>query len=558
MSNNSNSSGVGSPAVGGYTLWLDAADPLNTGTQPSSNTNLTTWYDKSGANNHAQAAGYTDKNLTPNTVVPWVKTGFNGSYPYVNFNNFTQQGSNQWGQCFLGPLNITTNVITVFGVATSLDVLGSGTGLTEQPNGSGDLMSFGVLNERDYNNNSYFAIQGNSGTGYALNRNIGDSGGPLVAIDNNPPAYRTAYIWTYQFDGTTATASVQTGASTTQFNTSGSTGNFSIFNYGVGCSVAQDPFIGAGWGSYLYAQVAELLVYNSALSLSNRQLVEGYLAMKWGLLSRLSLDHPYRQLPTPTAPSLTSTSITSRGFTINWSNATAATSYRYSISPSVGSYRASPGGTSGSVVYRGLNALTSYTITVTAINSSGQAPSSLSVSTISRPPCFLEGTKILCFVDDKEVYLPIQTLQKGTLVKTRTSGYKAVTYLGYSKLNNEGLDSRGREQLYVCLLEQYPELTEPLYITGCHSILVDSLTEEQRKEIMKVYKRVFVTEGKYRLESYLDERASPWLAKGEFTVWHVSLENENDVCNYGIYANGLLVESICNRRIKSSNTLTLV
>jgi len=175
-----------------------------------------------------------------------------------------------------------------------------------------------------------------------------------------------------------------------------------------------------------------------------------------------------------------------------------------------------------------------------------------------RPPCFLEGTKILCFVDGKEEYLPIQNLKKGILVKTRTSGYKPVTYLGYSTLKNEGLSSRGREQIFVCTPEHYPELTEPLYITGCHSILVDDLTEEHRAAIMQVYKRVFVTEGKYRLESYLDERAAPWSAKGDFTIWHLALENENDVCNYGIYANGLLVESICNRRIRDSKILTLV
>ena len=175
-----------------------------------------------------------------------------------------------------------------------------------------------------------------------------------------------------------------------------------------------------------------------------------------------------------------------------------------------------------------------------------------------RPPCFLEGTKILCFVDGKEEYLPIQNLKKGILVKTRTSGYKPVTFLGYSTLKNEGLSSRGREQIFVCAPAQYPELTEPLYITGCHSILVDDLTEEHRAAIMKVYNRVFVTEGKYRLESYLDERATPWSAKGDFTIWHLALENENDVCNYGIYANGLLVESICNRRIRDSKTLTLI
>jgi hypothetical protein len=83
---------------------------------------------------------------------------------------------------------------------------------------------------------------------------------------------------------------------------------------------------------------------------------------------------------------------------------------------------------------------------------------------------------------------------------------------------------------------------------------VDQLTDTQKAETIKVYGRFFDTEDKYRLECYLDERAEPWSEKGEFTVWHVSLENEQESWNYGIYAHGLLVESISNRAI-TTNTI---
>ena len=41
------------------------------------------------------------------------------------------------------------------------------------------------------------------------------------------------------------------------------------------------------------AYLAELIVFNTGLSLSNRQMVEGYLAWKWGLQGNLPINHPY-------------------------------------------------------------------------------------------------------------------------------------------------------------------------------------------------------------------------------------------------------------------------
>jgi hypothetical protein len=41
-------------------------------------------------------------------------------------------------------------------------------------------------------------------------------------------------------------------------------------------------------------QVAEILYYNNAIGLNGYQLIEGYLAWKWGLQSRLPSNHPYK------------------------------------------------------------------------------------------------------------------------------------------------------------------------------------------------------------------------------------------------------------------------
>jgi hypothetical protein len=40
-------------------------------------------------------------------------------------------------------------------------------------------------------------------------------------------------------------------------------------------------------------QIYEVICYNSALSTTNRQKIEGYLAWKWGIQTSLPSNHPY-------------------------------------------------------------------------------------------------------------------------------------------------------------------------------------------------------------------------------------------------------------------------
>ena len=62
-------------------------------------------------------------------------------------------------------------------------------------------------------------------------------------------------------------------------------------------------------------------------------------------------------------------------------------------------------------------------------------------------PCFLEGTQVLCLVDGKEVFLPIESLKTGTLVKTRLNGYKRIELIASGTLKNPGSEDRIADRL---------------------------------------------------------------------------------------------------------------
>uniref|UniRef100_A0A6C0BV58 Hedgehog/Intein (Hint) domain-containing protein n=1 Tax=viral metagenome TaxID=1070528 RepID=A0A6C0BV58_9ZZZZ len=173
--------------------------------------------------------------------------------------------------------------------------------------------------------------------------------------------------------------------------------------------------------------------------------------------------------------------------------------------------------------------------------------------------CFLEGSTILCLIDNEEKYVPIQDMRKGTLVKTLENGYRKVELIGRKPFINSGSEERGEQQLYVCSKEKYPELTEDLVLTGDHSILVGAINDEQRKKMTELLGEIFVTENNYRLLAFLDDRAEPWSSMGEHTIWHFALESDNIYVNYGVYANGgLLVESSPIRFIRDKAFMELI
>jgi hypothetical protein len=165
----------------------------------------------------------------------------------------------------------------------------------------------------------------------------------------------------------------------------------------------------------------------------------------------------------------------------------------------------------------------------------------------ANPPCFKEGTKILCIKDTKEVYVPIENIKKGDLVKTAENGPLKVTVVATTLFNNKKGSDRERNKLYKCSTENYSELIEDLYITGKHSILVNTMSLDEQDIMKKAYGRLYTTGKKFRLMAFIDERAQPCTEEGVYSIYHLALENDEICFNYGIYANGLLVES-CNTK----------
>ena len=200
---------------------------------------------------------------------------------------------------------------------------------------------------------------------------------------------------------------------------------------------------------------------------------------------------------------------------------------------------------------------TAYTLTIKDA-SSNTITNSLTLNTMSFP-CFKKDTKILCMNDLGEtVYIPIQNIRPGTLVKTFRNGFLPVDMIGTSKIYNSGNNERTKSRLYRCSKYYYPELNEDLIITGCHSILETKLTPKQTEKTVSSLGELYVTDEKYRLMAYIDERAKPYEVEGDFSIYHIALKNDDYYTNYGIYANGLLVETCSKRTLTELSDMTLL
>jgi len=194
---------------------------------------------------------------------------------------------------------------------------------------------------------------------------------------------------------------------------------------------------------------------------------------------------------------------------------------------------------------------------IASSTSNGLSPGELQQLTLyyTNMACFKEDTKILT---DKG-YIPIQDLRKGDLVKTLEHDYKAIDMVGKREIYHSASQTRIKDQLYKCSQSEYKEIFETLVITGCHSILVDKfISEEQKEKVIEVNGDTYVTDNKFRLPACADPRASVYETHGTYNIYHLSLDNDDYYMNYGIYANGLLVETCSKRNLKELSNMTLI
>ena len=172
-------------------------------------------------------------------------------------------------------------------------------------------------------------------------------------------------------------------------------------------------------------------------------------------------------------------------------------------------------------------------------------------------PCFLKSSKILT----NHGYIPIEDLKKGDLVKTLLHDFKPIDIIGKKEIYHVASKERIKNQLYQCSKDNYPELLEPLVLTGSHCLLIENstslVTAEQVEKIIQVNGAIYLTDDKLRLPTCVDEKTTVFPMEGNYTIYHLALENDDYYMNYGIYANGLLVETTSKRYLKELSGMDL-
>ena len=192
-----------------------------------------------------------------------------------------------------------------------------------------------------------------------------------------------------------------------------------------------------------------------------------------------------------------------------------------------------------------------YNFTVAAQNALGiglQSSPSVSVTILAPPPtppipvpCFNHDTKILCLNKfSKEEYVPIQDLRKGDLVKTYLHGYKRIDMIGMDTMINN--PDNWQECMFKMEKTEENALTEDLIVTGWHSVLVKNLTPEQ-EEKHKELDFIYHIDNKCLLLASVSEDFQKLENRDEYTYYNLTLESSSETKRYGIYANGILVET---------------
>lgn len=180
----------------------------------------------------------------------------------------------------------------------------------------------------------------------------------------------------------------------------------------------------------------------------------------------------------------------------------------------------------------------------------------IAFASIPDPTCFNEGTKILTLnTNFVEEYKAIESLKKGDLVKTYKHGYQKIELIGKNILINNTNDFKSC--MYKMIKNDTNCLTEDLIVTGGHSILVDTLSEEEELNNTKLFRgNKPKLEDKFLLLAATSSSFHKIENSNSFTYYHFVLENNGDAnTRYGIWANGILTESTTKTNFLSKQLL---
>jgi hypothetical protein len=170
--------------------------------------------------------------------------------------------------------------------------------------------------------------------------------------------------------------------------------------------------------------------------------------------------------------------------------------------------------------------------------------------------CFNEGTKILCFKNKKDRYVPIEQLQSGDFVKTYKYGYRKIDLIGKNYLWNN--PTNFSHCMYKMAKTDTNGLLEDLIVTGGHSILVDDLGQYKECNQRLFHGTTPKIEDKYLLLAAASNEFVQLTEPKKYTYYHFIVENnDDDNEQFGVWANGVLTETPSKNFFIQSNFIVI-
>jgi hypothetical protein len=250
--------------VSGCTVWLDGADPNGNGIIPANGSSVASWVDKSSNGMSVSAAS------SQPTYSRGIQNGL-GAVTYNGSQNLTT--GNVLASKFAGnTVNLT--LFCVFSFSNTVT-------------GSTYASPFCWANAGDVPRIALSA--GNNADGVMMD--VGSNVIGRTTFSVPPPTFdNTFYFISYFKNGVNTQLNLNGSNKATTSNQATTQFGSSSYAFNVGNGYANSAY-------FMRGNVGEILFYNSTLSTQNFQLVEGYLAWKWGLQASLPSSHPYKNAP---------------------------------------------------------------------------------------------------------------------------------------------------------------------------------------------------------------------------------------------------------------------
>ena len=336
-------------------MWLDASTPSSMSFY-STTSSIKTWTDKSASGiNYIQTLGST----------------YSPVYAYDSV--YSTYGVYVPSQCGLNPSSLTvgpfstTSNFTIFTVNRFSTNTGQINTVWENYNDTPVAASLAA------NSSNNLVVSYGSSTITASNAQAWNGIGCYISNTSNFSYYANGTILPSNDPNTVTTSTMSLSTN---------------INIGMGNAIQ-----GSTPNNSLLGWIYEVIVYQIALTQQDRQVVEGYLAWKWGLASQLPINHPYKTIyPYNTSPmeqnptgitNISFSNITTSSFTVSWSGGVGAQIYSYSLNGILTAATIDNGYSSQNATFTGLSTSTNYTIIISGSSDRGSVISGSGFSPIS-------------------------------------------------------------------------------------------------------------------------------------------------------------------------------